>query len=64
MQKLTSDREVDFTDHAYQMQLPMHARSTANKAVKNNIKGTELAAQPDITTCQFKVNLYFLFAVA
>jgi len=47
--------EIDFTDRAYQDKLPMHARTTASQAVKNNLKGTELKAQPSILHTQFKV---------
>lgn len=34
--------EHDFTDHAYQVQLPFHARATASRAVKNNIRFSEI----------------------
>lgn len=34
--------EHDFTDHAYQIQLPLHARATASRAVKNNIRFSEI----------------------
>ena len=47
--------EIDFTDRAYQNKLPMHARTTASQAVKNNLKGTELDAQPSILHTQLKV---------
>ncbi|KAF6034657.1 SPATA4 [Bugula neritina] len=48
--------EIDFTDRAYQDKLPMHARTTASQAVKNNLKGTELKAQPSILHTQFKAH--------
>ena len=52
--------EIDFTDRAYQNKLPMHARTTASQAVKNNLKGTELDAQPSILHTQFKVSMHKL----
>ncbi|XP_073197785.1 spermatogenesis-associated protein 4 [Lepidochelys kempii] len=48
--------EVDFTDHYYQEQLPMVARSTASKAIKNNIKLTEIMIEPNINKNRQKVN--------
>uniref|UniRef100_A0A8C4VP38 Spermatogenesis-associated protein 4 n=1 Tax=Gopherus evgoodei TaxID=1825980 RepID=A0A8C4VP38_9SAUR len=48
--------EVDFTDHYYQEQLPMVARSTASKAIKNNIKLTEIMMEPNINKNRQKVN--------
>jgi len=48
--------EIDFTDRAYQNKLPMHARTTASQAVKNNLKGTELDAQPSILHTQLKAH--------
>ena len=50
--------EVDYTDYAYQSQLPMHARATAAKAVKNNLKLTEILADQNLITCSEKVNLH------
>lgn len=47
--------EIDFTDHAYQMQLPIHARSTATQAVKSNLKITELMADQNLILGQQKV---------
>ncbi|ESO86715.1 hypothetical protein LOTGIDRAFT_76788, partial [Lottia gigantea] len=32
----------NFTDQAYQENLPLHARSTASKAIKNNLRITEI----------------------
>lgn len=40
--------EPDFTDKLYQEKLPMHARSTASKAVKNNLRITETMADPNL----------------
>jgi len=48
--------EIDFTDLAYQQQLPIHARSTASQAVKNNIRNTELEADKNIILCQQKAH--------
>uniref|UniRef100_A0A8C8S9G3 Spermatogenesis-associated protein 4 n=1 Tax=Pelusios castaneus TaxID=367368 RepID=A0A8C8S9G3_9SAUR len=48
--------EVDFTDHYYQEQLPMVARSTASKAIKNNIKLTEIMIEPNINKNRQKVH--------
>lgn len=47
--------EVDFTDRHYQMQLPMHARSTASHSIKNNLKITEFMTEPNIITNKQKV---------
>ena len=52
---MASDSEVDFTDKAYQLRLPMHARSTASKSVKNNLRITELMADKNIILSQHKV---------
>uniref|UniRef100_UPI003AADD846 spermatogenesis-associated protein 4 n=1 Tax=Centroberyx gerrardi TaxID=166262 RepID=UPI003AADD846 len=46
--------ELDFTDQEYQEQLPTVARSTASKAIKNNLKITEIMAEPNISTNQRK----------
>ncbi|XP_068797090.1 spermatogenesis-associated protein 4 isoform X2 [Struthio camelus] len=50
------DREVDFTDYYYQAQLPMAARSTASKAIKNNIKLTEIMTEPSVNINRQKAN--------
>ncbi|XP_074849094.1 spermatogenesis-associated protein 4 [Carettochelys insculpta] len=52
----TIQDEVDFTDYYYQEQLPMVARSTASKAIKNNIKLTETMMEPNINKNRQKVN--------
>lgn len=44
IRKLPPEMEPDFTDRAYQNKLPMHARSTATQAVKNNLRITEIQA--------------------
>ncbi|KAM8939448.1 spermatogenesis-associated protein 4 [Pelodytes ibericus] len=53
--KTVQDNEVDFTDWHYQEKLPMVARSTATKAVKSNIKLTEVLAEPDLAVNKQKV---------
>ena len=50
------EHEIDFTDRAYQVKLPLHARSTASQAVKNNIKLTEILANQSLLHNQEKVN--------
>ncbi|XP_076595898.1 spermatogenesis-associated protein 4 [Chaetodon auriga] len=47
----------DFTDHEYQELLPTLARSTASKAIKNNLRATEIMAEPDISTNQRKAEV-------
>ncbi|KAL2089202.1 hypothetical protein ACEWY4_016101 [Coilia grayii] len=47
--------EVDFSDRSYQEQLPMVARSTASKAIKNNLRLSEMIAEPNISTIQGKI---------
>ncbi|NXC48754.1 SPAT4 protein, partial [Penelope pileata] len=47
--KERQDREVDFTDYCYQIQLPMAARSTASTAIKSNIRLTEILMEPSIS---------------
>lgn len=44
------NHDFDLTDHAYQVQLPMHARATATMSVKNNITLSEIldATSPDM----------------
>lgn len=44
IRKPQPETEPDFTDRAYQNKLPMHARSTATQAVKNNLRITEIQA--------------------
>ncbi|XP_070198100.1 spermatogenesis-associated protein 4-like isoform X2 [Littorina saxatilis] len=53
VKKVPPETETDYTDFAYQVKLPMHARSTASKAVKNNLRLTEvLADENQIHTAQ------------
>lgn len=40
----------DLNDFAYQLKLPLHARSTASKAVKNNLAHTEVLANKNVLT--------------
>ncbi|XP_071846153.1 spermatogenesis-associated protein 4-like [Apostichopus japonicus] len=54
IKRLALNRDIDFTDHHYQLTLPMHARNTATMAVKTNLKITELETEPNIITCQQK----------
>lgn len=49
----------DFTDRNYQFGLPMHARSTASRAIKNNMKITEFITEPNIITNMEKVSCHF-----
>lgn len=48
---------MDFTDQEYQELLPTLARSTASKALKNNLRITEMMAEPDIYTNQLKAEV-------
>uniref|UniRef100_A0A8D2Q2A6 Spermatogenesis associated 4 n=1 Tax=Varanus komodoensis TaxID=61221 RepID=A0A8D2Q2A6_VARKO len=54
--KHSRDEEIDFTDRIYQEKLPMVARSTASRAIKTNIKLTELMVEPNIDKNRQKVN--------
>jgi len=54
VKKVPLDTPGDFTDYAYQKQLPMHARSTASKSVKNNLRLTEVLADQNLITCAQK----------
>ncbi|ELT94042.1 hypothetical protein CAPTEDRAFT_154890 [Capitella teleta] len=56
IRKVTQDEMVDFTDGAYQNKLPMHARSTASQAIKNNLKETELMADQSLILGQQKTH--------
>ncbi|KAM9470463.1 spermatogenesis-associated protein 4 [Clarias gariepinus] len=46
------EEALDFTDQSYQEQLPMVARSTASKAIKNNVSLSEELAEKNISTKQ------------
>ncbi|XP_061440039.1 spermatogenesis-associated protein 4 isoform X2 [Rhineura floridana] len=54
--KHIQDEEIDFTDRIYQDKLPMVARSTASRAIKSNIKLTEVMVEPNIQKNRQKVN--------
>lgn len=56
IQKAQLDYEIDFTDKGYQMRLPYHARSTAAKSIKTNIRNTELLTDPNLKLSAQKVN--------
>lgn len=53
--KTTHQEEIDFTDRPYQEILPMVARSTASKAVKNNITLSEMLIEPDVVVNKQKI---------
>ncbi|KAI4872413.1 hypothetical protein NFI96_033214 [Prochilodus magdalenae] len=46
---------LDFTDQNYQEQLPIVARATASKAIKNNLRLSEELAEPNLTARQQKI---------
>ncbi|XP_062991471.1 spermatogenesis-associated protein 4 [Elgaria multicarinata webbii] len=54
--KHIQDEEIDFTDRIYQEKLPMVARSTASRAIKTNIKLTELMVEPNVQKNRQKIN--------
>ncbi|KAH9519883.1 spermatogenesis-associated protein 4 [Bulinus truncatus] len=54
VRKLLPDVEIDYTDYAYQQNLPMHARSTASKAIKNNLRLTEILADQNVISSSQK----------
>lgn len=54
LESQTDESAVDFTDRDYQVTLPVHARSTASQAVKNNLRSTELMADRNIILGQEK----------
>lgn len=54
VKKVPSEMPIDYTDYAYQMQLPMHARATASMSVKNNLRLTEVLADQNLITCAQK----------
>ncbi|XP_053107743.1 spermatogenesis-associated protein 4 isoform X2 [Hemicordylus capensis] len=56
MIKHIQDEEIDFTDRIYQDKLPMVARSTASRAIKSNIKLTEIMVEPNINRNRQKIN--------
>ncbi|XP_064608391.1 spermatogenesis-associated protein 4-like [Liolophura sinensis] len=54
VKKETADDEITFTDREYQIKLPMHARSTASQAVKNNLRITETMADSNLILAAHK----------
>uniref|UniRef100_A0A8C4QH39 Spermatogenesis associated 4 n=1 Tax=Eptatretus burgeri TaxID=7764 RepID=A0A8C4QH39_EPTBU len=46
--------------HAYQRQLPLHARATASQTLKNNIRNSELLAEPGQQHMQRKAQALLL----
>uniref|UniRef100_A0A670Y2Q7 Spermatosis associated 4 n=1 Tax=Pseudonaja textilis TaxID=8673 RepID=A0A670Y2Q7_PSETE len=54
--KHIQEEKIDFTDRIYQDNLPPVARSTASRAIKNNISLTEIMAEPDIYKNKQKIN--------
>ena len=58
VKRQANEDEIDFTDRAYQNQLPMHARSTASKAVKNNLRITEIMADQNLILKAQKVTFH------
>lgn len=54
IRKPYEEKEDAFTDQAYQEKLPLHARSTASQAVKNNLRITELMADRSLILGQQK----------
>lgn len=48
VKKVVPELPTDYTDFPYQVKLPMHARSTAAKAVKNNLRETETMADSNM----------------
>ncbi|XP_014672533.1 PREDICTED: spermatogenesis-associated protein 4-like [Priapulus caudatus] len=50
----SSGSAARFTDWSYQATLPMHARSTASTAIKNNLRLTEFLTDPSISLGQTK----------
>ena len=56
IKRLALDHDIDFTDHRYQLSLPIHARATASTAVKTNVKVTEAMTEPNLITGQQRVS--------
>lgn len=55
IQKAKPSYDIDLTDWPYQQKLPFHARSTVSKAIKNNIRSTEILTDPNIKLTASKV---------
>ncbi|XP_076467771.1 spermatogenesis-associated protein 4-like [Babylonia areolata] len=54
VKKVPPKIEPDYTDYSYQIKLPMHARSTASTAVKNNLRLSEILYDESGTTIAAK----------
>ncbi|KAG7328786.1 hypothetical protein KOW79_006960 [Hemibagrus wyckioides] len=50
------EEALDFSDQSYQEHLPMVARATASKAIKNNLRLSEELAENNISTTQSKIH--------
>ncbi|BFZ14633.1 hypothetical protein BsWGS_17673 [Bradybaena similaris] len=50
LKKVTPEVQTDYTDYAYQAQLPMYQRSTLSKALKNNLRLPEILADQNMPT--------------
>lgn len=61
VKKETTGDEITFTDRGYQIKLPMHARSTASQAVKNNLRITETMADSNLILAAHKVTKSWLY---
>jgi hypothetical protein len=55
VQKSSPTYDIDLTDWPYQQQLPLHARSTAVQAIRNNVKNTEILTDPNSQLLKKKV---------
>jgi hypothetical protein len=60
--KKVGETNYDFTDYAYQSRLPLHARSTASKSIKNNLALTEIMADKSAIHNAQKVSTTHLHA--
>ncbi|XP_017330745.1 spermatogenesis-associated protein 4 [Ictalurus punctatus] len=50
------EEALDFTDQRYQERLPMVARATVSKAIKNNLRLSEELAEPNLNTNLRKIH--------
>ncbi len=57
LQKKKREFEADLSDWPYQQTLPYHARATATRFVKNNIKTSEMNTDPNLKLNANKVSL-------
>ncbi|PAA92769.1 hypothetical protein BOX15_Mlig008018g1 [Macrostomum lignano] len=55
--EILTRKSGNLDDSDYQRSLALHARSTAAKALKNNLSASELAAQPDLNANRLKAEL-------